>query len=491
MKRVLSFLFIGVIFTGCSSLSETYKDPASIKTIGCPETKSSSFADHSIDEPYSFEALDNEQTWRMYRNIDDKCRICQIPDSILSFMTTRALIKTCRYFPLAGTHCFYDNPIIAVHLSVNRCNFLSELIQREDAASCLIDEYANLLLAPQGKEIIDIRTGDPVKLFSFNLIELLIGSGLIPELFSGDNQVVLKQEIKRHLEMEIQHQDLFSAFSRKKCYLLQEELTRGGVDADGALSIYPTLDEKYLKMESFTKSYYDSYTTVTVYTPFGRPVTGHCYQPLSQIEIDEVNNETARYSGIEIMGIYTSMYNCFSYVWNMVEDGMTCWINDPSSYLVNDNYEVTTSSLGTKIMYGNLHAGVVASDGYIHSKWGCGYLVCHEVEECPYSTETNVRTYYRERTSPITGANISGSDFVQCNVPTAYTLNGFQSAGYLSYIWEVEEYHGRDDYYSVVPNGPQASISFHYPTEFSVSVSGYLNNTCVVTSNALLVNGYY
>ena len=101
--------------------------------------------------------------------------------------------------------------------------------------------------------------------------------------------------------MEIQHQDLFSAFSRKKCYLLQEELTRGGVDADGALSIYPTLDEKYLKMESFTKSYYDSYTTVTVYTPFGRPVTGHCYQPLSQIEIDEVNNETARYSGIEIM----------------------------------------------------------------------------------------------------------------------------------------------------------------------------------------------
>lgn len=481
MKRLL-FILLSLLMASCSSVSGDVFVSSNPET---PNLQTKSVAKtYLIDEPYSFEEIDNEQTWRANRNIDDKCTVCQVPEDILSEMSTKALVQTCLSFPLVGTHCFYNNPIEAVLLLVDRCNFLAELILREDAAECLLDVYANIAVSESG-QIVDIRNDEPVDIFSYNLIELLMGSGLVSDMFTDENKEILQGLVDNHLKMEFRHSDIFSYFSRMKCYLLQEELARGGVTPEEALTIYSVLDEKYLKEEIRTKVNRDM--TVQVYTPFGRPVTGYCRPPLTQVEYNSYLAEMQNYPGVTILDTPTTAYNCFSYAWNMVEGGLTCWIYDPSPYLYHDNYEVTSSSLGEKVMYGSSHAGVVASDGYIHSKWGESCLVCHNLDECPYSTSS--LTYYRTRTNPITDAPICGSDFVQCNVQTAYSLSGFQDAGYLSYVWGVEEYHGRDDYYSLVPNGSQSSITYYSPSEYTVSVTGYLSGTCVVFST-LVVNGY-
>lgn len=234
--------------------------------------------------------------------------------------------------------------------------------------------------------------------------------------------------------------------------------------------------------------------SITIYTKCGTPVTGLCFNEMTDIEIAEINaDRTSRYPNATLLGNASTRYNCHSYAWNMTDGGITCWINSTDNnldkYLKNDYYAPTTSaSAAIKVFYQNSdHSAVVSTvvPGMYESKWGRGPLMRHAPEYGPYGGS---RVLYRRCNATCVMSCSNGDGPTSVGVVSTYgprptdTLTPYGPNVY--YSWSIFDHKGEDAIgikANIQTSGVRADISFNKTGVYEIYCHASLEGVTLAT----------
>ena len=90
-----------------------------------------------IDTPYQYPVVPGTDEWTALTDHVEKLELCQIPEEILSNMTTRALAETVLAYPLLVDMYAWDSTAIGYQVVSAAFNGLAELERRPDGLSAL------------------------------------------------------------------------------------------------------------------------------------------------------------------------------------------------------------------------------------------------------------------------------------------------------------------------------------------------------------------
>lgn len=134
MKKRLIFLLVGIslfILYGCADpVLNTGQDTNILSEIKSRASGTRTFVFPSIQ-------------WDDFDNHDQKLAACQVPDSILSQISTEELVEVCMEYPLLFDAFAFDTPLTGLKVVASRSNAFQELMRRADNCHCVFDYLKN------------------------------------------------------------------------------------------------------------------------------------------------------------------------------------------------------------------------------------------------------------------------------------------------------------------------------------------------------------
>lgn len=130
----------------------------------------------SIDVPYQYPITPADEEWTNFKTSKEMYDSCQIPNHVLTRMTTNALLETVLNYPFLGTYKCYDDYEIAARYLCEQFNGLEELFSRSDLTEILLERYAKSKVLTQKdlNENTHLRLGYINTFFESNNLEFLI-----------------------------------------------------------------------------------------------------------------------------------------------------------------------------------------------------------------------------------------------------------------------------------------------------------------------------
>ena len=355
------------------------------------------------------------KAWTSMRNVEDRFKACDTPESTLTTMTTESIVESLLYYPMNFLVLAYNDPLHAVKEIVKNSTLHRELLNRPDGTEAVLARFA----ATRPTRKMARQAGDSADDIPFQdelFLDYFIASGLLPGIQTPENRQMLRNSLAQKAEDILTHQRQYGTLP----------LT--------AISYINTTFDYHLPIFESSSTRGGYYIGLdTLHTPFGKPIEGRMYTEADDDEIDEMNNYvTTNYPNVIIRGNASPRYNCHSYAWHQNNTSNTYWINSVDSYYqeqvskyyTDDYYESTTITNATRARYMNSdHSATVLSSGKFLSKWGQLSLVEHDYNDCPYnSTQIN---YYRAQSLPKFDnvSTISGPSVVSLNTQNTYIIN--------------------------------------------------------------------
>lgn len=431
-------------------------DPTSSTAPYPPTTKA---IEGLINEPYSFDEITMPEVWSSFQSFEEMMEACQIPEGVLSKLSTEALILTCLNHPLALSYTAYNDELKGVDVICKTSNVFQELLNRPDGMNQLVRYYDSF---PEVKVWTPTlkNTNSEVSIASINLVELIIANNLskVDDIVKRE---VLTDAINKWKIRKETDNNLFSWFSLAK-------------------TVY--LAEKAIPTKSPTVSGGNVIGYVYLQTTFDQNVTGYSRQEMLPSEIAELDAYYIQhYPNATFDASSTWYYNCHSYAWNISDGGTTCWIQDDgnchlSRYWTNDYYCSTNfPGLASKIYYYNSdHSAVKISENLYLSKWGCCPRMYHAPGYGPYSNMSQ-RHYYR----PVSVLDVlDGNDLTAVGVTNYYSTD-IQDNSRFTYSWTVERANGTPTGFNASPNGYMNTIVFNQTGLFNISCDVYYQGSYV------------
>ena len=305
----------------------------------------------TMDEPYDFPIKKGTDEWAALTTIHDKIEACQIPEDILTRLTTEALIETVRNYPLGVNIFAYDSIDMGYEKVKSQFNGLAELEKRmleENATTAaILDEYA-------------MQTVD-----------------------KGENA---------------EFEDCFIDTVRGCINKNTTGLEIAGTGTEEPLSVQAS--STYVRTPNGTQvEAIKGLTWNDWYVNSNGQITKASVQ-LAHEEVQETYPSVTYVSGAGI----NPAYNCHSYAWYSTSTSNSYWINDPSNYILDGSYvEASYYHVGAKILYGTPgnqpeHSAIVSAVSdyhltYVTSKWGCMGVYKHLYYDCPY--ESGIKKYHQ------------------------------------------------------------------------------------------------
>lgn len=96
------------------------------------------------NDVYDFPIKQGSKQWRTIENIDERIMALQIPNSILSWISTEALLETCLRYPYLTDILFCDNYQKGFEVLTNEFNGFQELLIRPNLIDVLLKKYKAL-----------------------------------------------------------------------------------------------------------------------------------------------------------------------------------------------------------------------------------------------------------------------------------------------------------------------------------------------------------
>lgn len=195
-----------------------------------------------------------------------------------------------------------------------------------------------------------------------------------------------------------------------------------------------------------------------------------------------------------VIGPVDDQYNCHGYAWHMSDGGDKVSIGDPYPYFDNSSGSATyVSTLSTdtlrKIFYrgANQSAVTTNSSDFVISKWGPGYLVRHQVRDCPYGLDYYGNPIYY--TLEYYKLNTSGATIVPQG--TAVSVSTTLNIANASYNWSGDGNYvcasGTTSTGSVT--GLKTTATYGYSARVYVSIYSPLSNTIIKGLRKVAVTG--
>ena len=149
--RNLSFFILILCLTCCSDLTSVSEVPSSVEKM-----KSRNVSGRVFEFP--------DIQWTLLDTYSQKLAACQIPDSLISQISTDELVEICMEFPLLLDAYAFQTPLIGLQTMISRFNGFKELLARKDNCCCLFNylkandirliEYARMDKADIGRKTL-------------------------------------------------------------------------------------------------------------------------------------------------------------------------------------------------------------------------------------------------------------------------------------------------------------------------------------------------
>jgi hypothetical protein len=133
-------------------------------------------------------------------------RNCQIPDSIISTMTTKDLLDSYLNYPLIMDMLAYDNLKDGFDKMNNTLNCFQTLLKREDVGKILIEKYRNMKVVMDLNDSISSTVGDYT--FSFSTMELLLSKDEILNKLNQPDKLLLIKNVTQKYETKMLHKSI-------------------------------------------------------------------------------------------------------------------------------------------------------------------------------------------------------------------------------------------------------------------------------------------
>ena len=419
--------------------------------------------------------------WTSIRSLEDRFAACNVPYSVSSMMTTEALVKSVLHYPLNYLIFAYNDPYDAVNLICENSELHKELLSRSNAASELVEAFAESTMTLDiEKEINKTYSANELSYTNGMFLEYLLGSGLVSGLGDGANREVLRQAVSDKIESRAADTLNYSINSLQPLY---------NIDSRESLQIISSVNSGEVT------------GTTTVYTFFGKSITGLLREELTNLELVNITNTAVtQYPDAIVRGSATAKYNCHSYAWhsNSLNNGVCIYATynntfQLSRYWTNDLYVSCSDSESTRAYYSDGdHSAVVLPSGKFLSKWGGGPLMEHDYDYCPY-TLSNIQ-YYKVRTEPIfISSGVSGDATVTPNTVHTYTLNNpISTIDYqwvVSYMDNLETTPGTCEL--TVINSYSCQLNCYQYGLYRLKAYGYYEGVCITLSEQYIISRGY
>ena len=300
---------------------------------------------YDIDEPYTYPIVPGTPEWAALDNRITKGEVCQIPEDILSRMTTAALLETVLDYPLLGDIYAWNSPEQGFSMLLNSFNGLSELVDRPDFAQVLE---------------------------SFDLEETVIADSTV-----SYKMTTAEMGLERLVDYAV-------------------------------ASPYVTLSSEQSSVcDSFSGAYSTSaITSVTLYTPAGSQVTALSNMTFSYLGVteDDIERKEELWSTLYPNAIKLAdanpLYNCHSYALHGLGSANNYYITNPAPYYLDGSFinVLSSNTYFPHFVYFYDHTNTMSNtvgSYYIHSmvrvnattyksKWGPYGLYQHGLFDNPY-----------------------------------------------------------------------------------------------------------
>lgn len=323
-----------------------------------------------ITIPYEYEMYANE--WKSSKIRAERVAICQIPQNILTNLSTDALIETVLDYPFF-IDIYAHNSIQQGFESIkNEFNGFKELFNRKDIGIKLLKKYQNIDISEFARSRQSI--------YYLSNIEVLLAQKEIQDTLNTEKLQILTNETQKKYNEKANNVNYYGS----------------------TFSIFYRLLSEQQETDLFAN-------TTTVRTPNGSSVSvmirGEIF---SQAQKNESANMIKNsYPNVVMLRSATSNYNCHSYAWYSTSSTNKYWMNDPSKYWKDGSYtsvDVQNSDENDKVFYSNGdHSAIVTYRVYgpisttyagleFTSKWGDHGLYKHSPMDSPYES-SNLKFY--------------------------------------------------------------------------------------------------
>lgn len=222
---------------------------SSAETANSPESR-------ALNIPYSFPVKPGSDEWKKKVLTVPPWELCQIPNEVLTNLTTLALVRTCLAYPMRGDIALFDNPTNGLSSVLEKFNGLKELYTRYDAVQPLLDAY--LEFKPKHVEVpYEVAQRLNQEGFLAGYIDLTYSTAIVDSIIPRMTFEQKSQVISHTVEMLVELRELIGPSAAD--ILLGGPTARLFMEHDVLLY---TRDGNVLDKAFFTRNDLDSYEKI-------------------------------------------------------------------------------------------------------------------------------------------------------------------------------------------------------------------------------------
>ena len=78
-------------------------------------------------QTFSFDSVTKPEIWKTFQTLEEMQSACQIPDDVLSNLSTEELVQICMDYPLFGNFSAYNDELVGIKKVMDGFNGFTEL----------------------------------------------------------------------------------------------------------------------------------------------------------------------------------------------------------------------------------------------------------------------------------------------------------------------------------------------------------------------------
>jgi hypothetical protein len=166
---------------------------------------------------WDYPAKPGTKEWVELGTVKQRLEACQIPQEILSALSTKELVEICMNYPFYFESMLHDDERKGIPTVINNFNGLRELGKRIDGAKELMLKYRNLPVLD--RVLLPTDKGDDAFLKP-SYVELVLSTDEFIDQLSQDELKELQHVVRDRYQKESENMEIYSLFSIKKTFLL-------------------------------------------------------------------------------------------------------------------------------------------------------------------------------------------------------------------------------------------------------------------------------
>lgn len=298
---------------------------------------------YDIDVLYSYPVARGSEEWTSLKSHAERVAVCQIPESILSRLTTEALLETVLNYPLLVDMFLWSSIDEGIYSLRSSFNGMDELMKRSDLENVLSARSVASLQANSNAENRD-ASSSVVKTFALGIIEGNIYGTTLSNARAAN--------------------------------------------VGTPVTVYTPAGTAVSAIRDAT------YTLVSDYT-------GNIANHIAEFE-EEI---ALSYPNIVKVANADPSYNCHSYAWYGEGNASNIYIQNPWAYMNDGSYDIYVAPQGWTMVcyrdmsrsgaYQYIHSAIMNPQMVCHSKFGYFGLYRHALDDCPYYEQADSITYWK------------------------------------------------------------------------------------------------